>query len=131
MRTRPGVGMANIPSLWVTHGGGGTFNGIWSPNTYASAGLYVSDTNTPGHVYEISVEHHVRNEIVLNRVANWELLAPQTEEEFGESRNAVSLEIRDSHDILIANYHGYRVTRTVGPGTCGGAAIRRARHSFP
>jgi hypothetical protein len=103
------------PSLWVTHGGGGTFNGIWSPDTYASAGLYVSDTNTPGHVYEISVEHHVRNEIVLNRVANWELLAPQTEEEYGESRNSVSLELRDSHDITIANYHGYRVTRTLGP----------------
>jgi sugar lactone lactonase YvrE len=109
------------PSLWVTHGGGGTFNGIWSPNTYASAGLYVSDTNTPGHVYEISVEHHVRNEIVLNRVANWELFAPQTEEEFRESRNAVSLEIRDSHDILVTNYHGYRVTRTLGPAP---AAVR-------
>ena len=108
------------PSLWV-RGGGGTFNGIWSPNTYASAGLYVSDTNVPGHVYEISVEHHVRNEIVLNRVSNWELLAPQTEEEYGESLNAVSLEIRDSHDILIANYHGYRVTRTLGPAP---AAVR-------
>src|SRR6201999_3064105 len=103
------------PSLWVTHGGGGTFNGIWSPDTYASAGLYVSDTNTPGHVYEISVEHHVRNEIVFNRVSNWELLAPQTEEEYRESLNSVSIEVRDSHDILIANYHGYRVTRTVGP----------------
>ena len=108
------------PSLWV-RGGGGTFNGIWSPNTYASAGLYVSDTNVPGHVYQISVEHHMRNEIVLNRVANWELLAPQTEEEAGESRDAVSLEIRDSHDILIANYHGYRVTRTLGPAP---AAVR-------
>ena len=109
------------PSLWVTRGGGGTFNGIWSPNTYASAGLYVSDTDTPGHVYEMSVEHHVRNEIVLNRVSNWEFLAPQTEEEYRESRNAISLEIRDSHDILIANYHGYRVTRTTGPAP---AAVR-------
>jgi hypothetical protein len=102
------------PSLWVRQGGG-TFNGIWSPNTYASAGLYVSDTDTPGHVYEISVEHHSRNEIVLSRVQHWELLAPQTEEEYGESRHAVSLEIRNSADILIANYHGYRVTRTLGP----------------
>jgi sugar lactone lactonase YvrE len=109
------------PSLWVTNGGGGTFNGIWSPDTFTSAGLYVSDTDTPGHVYEISVEHHVRNEIVLDRVANWEFLAPQTEEEFRESLNAVSIEIRDSHDILIANYHGYRVTRTVGPAP---AAVR-------
>jgi len=109
------------PSLWVTNGGGGTFNGIWSPDTFASAGLYVSDTTTPGHVYEISVEHHVRNEIVLDGIANWEFLAPQTEEEFRESLNAVSIEIRDSHDILIANYHGYRVTRTVGPAP---AAVR-------
>lgn len=112
------------PSLWVTHGGGGTFNGIWSPDTYASAGLYVSDTDTPGHVYEISVEHHVRNEMVLNRVSNWELLAPQTEEEYGESRNAVSLEIRDSHDILVANYHGYRVTRTLGPAPSAARVYR-------
>ena len=103
------------PSLWVTQGGGGTFNGIWSPATYAGAGLYISDTSTPGHIYEISVEHHMRNEIILNRASHWELLAPQTEEEFGESKNAVSLEIRDSKDILVANYHGYRVTRTLGP----------------
>ncbi len=109
------------PSLWVTRGGGGTFNGIWTPNTYASAGLYISDTDTPGHVYETSIEHHVRNEIVLNRVSNWEFLAPQTEEEYRESRNTISLEIRDSHDILIANYHGYRVTRTTGPAP---AAVR-------
>lgn len=109
------------PSLWVTDGGGGTFNGIWSPDTYAGAGFYVSDTSTPGHVYEMSIEHHVRNEVVLDRVAHWELLAPQTEEEFGESRNAVSLEIRDSRDILVANYHGYRVTRTLGPAP---AAVR-------
>jgi hypothetical protein len=102
------------PSLWV-RGGGGTFNGIWSPNTYASAGLYVSDTDVPGHVYEMSVEHHVRNEFVFDRVSNWELLAPQTEEEYGEGKLAFSLEIRDSHDILIANWHGYRVTRTIGP----------------
>src|SRR3569833_3108439 len=112
------------PSLWVTNGGGGTFNGIWSPDTFASAGLYVSDTTTPGHVYEISVEHHVRNEIVLDHVANWEFLAPQTEEEFRESLNAVSFEIRDSHDILIANYHGYRVTRTVGPAPSAARVYR-------
>jgi hypothetical protein len=66
------------PSLWVSHGGG-TFVGNWSPDTYASAGLYVSDTEIPGHVYEMSVEHHVRNEIVLNHVSHWEFLAPQTE----------------------------------------------------
>ncbi|MBO9707317.1 MAG: SMP-30/gluconolactonase/LRE family protein [Caulobacter sp.] len=103
------------PSLWVTNGGGGTFANIWSPSTYAYSGIYVSDTQTPGRIYQASVEHHVRTEITLNRVANWELLAPQTEEEAGEGEDTVSLEIRDSHDILVANYHGYRVTRTRRP----------------
>jgi hypothetical protein len=103
------------PSLWVTNGGGGTFSNLWSPSTYAYSGIYVSDTQTPGHIYQASVEHHMRTEISLNRVANWELLAPQTEEEAGEGEDTVSLEIRDSRDILVANYHGYRVTRTRKP----------------
>ena len=103
------------PSLWVTRGGGGTFANIWSPSTYARAGVFVSNTSTPGHVYELSNEHHVRTEIGLDRVSHWEFLAPQTEEEWGESRDAASFEIRDSHDVLIANYHAYRVTRSVQP----------------
>lgn len=103
------------PSLWVTGGGGGTFNGVWTPDTYAQAGMYVSDTTTPGHVYQLSAEHHARAEIVLDRVRNWEFLAPQTEEEAGESRDAVALEVRNSRDILFANYHGYRVTRSLQP----------------
>ncbi len=99
-------------SLWVTDGGGGTFANIWSPSTFAHPGILISDTETPGRIIQASVEHHVRTEIGINRVANWELLAAQTEGEAGESGDAVALEIRDSHNILIANFHGYRVTRT-------------------
>ena len=102
-------------SLWVTDNGGGTFNGLWTPNTYAHAGLYVSNTSTPGHVYEMSAEHHARAEIVLDGVRNWNFYAPQTEEEAGESRNAVALEVRNSRNILFANFHGYRVTRSIQP----------------
>ncbi|WP_277980001.1 glycosyl hydrolase family 28-related protein [Sphingomonas phyllosphaerae] len=103
------------PSIWVTDGGGGTFAAIWSPNTLASAGFYVSDTTTPGHVYELSAEHHYRAEIVLDHVENWEFLAPQTEQEVRDGVNAVSTEIHRSRNILFANYHGYRVTRTIKP----------------
>ena len=106
---------AQYPSIWVTNGGGGTFANVWTPDTYAQAGFAVSDTKTAGHVYELSSEHHVRTEITLNDVQNWEFLAPQTEEEAGEGQDTVSLEIRNSRDILIANYHGYRVTRTLKP----------------
>jgi len=103
------------PSIWVTDGGGGTFSAIWSPNTLAQAGFYVSNTKTPGHVYELSAEHHYRAEIVLDGVENWEFLAPQTEQEVADGVNAVSTEMRNSRNILFANYHGYRVTRTAKP----------------
>jgi hypothetical protein len=99
-------------SLWVTAGGGGTFANIWSPSTFAHPGILISDTDTPGRIIQASVEHHVRTEIALNRVSNWELLAAQTEGEAGESGDAVALEIRNSRNILVANFHGYRVTRT-------------------
>jgi sugar lactone lactonase YvrE len=103
------------PSLWVTRGGGGTFANIWTPNTFAQAGFYVSDTKTPGHVYELSTEHHVRNEIKFDHVENWDINAPQTEEEAGESPESLSLELDWSKNITIANYHAYRVTRTRAP----------------
>jgi hypothetical protein len=103
------------PSLWVTHGGGGSFADIWTPNTFAQAGFYVSDTKTPGHVYELSTEHHVRNEIKFDHVENWDINAPQTEEEAGESPESLSLEFDWSSNITVANYHGYRVTRSRAP----------------
>lgn len=106
---------AQYPSIWVTDNGGGTFADVWSPNTFAQAGFYVTNTRTPGHVYEMSVEHHARNEIVLDNVHGWEFLAPQTEQEVGDGPDAVSLEIRNSSDLLFANYHAYRVTRSYHP----------------
>jgi len=103
---------AQYPSLWVTRGGGGSFANIWTPNTYAQGGFYVSDTKTPGHVYELSAEHHLFNEIKLERVENWDFNAPQTEEEAPSSPESVSFEITSSKNISINNYHAYRVTRT-------------------
>ncbi len=115
----PGGGSAawdlQYPSIWVTQGGGGTFADIWTPNTNSQAGFYVTDTKTPGHVYEISVEHHVRNEIKLERVENWDINAAQTEEEQLDSPEAVSLEIAWCKNITLANYHAYRVTRSRAP----------------
>ena len=90
---------SQYPSLWVTDGGGGTFADIWTPSTFAQAGMYVSDTDTPGHIYELSSEHHVRNEVKLLRVKNWEIDALQTEEERGESGFALPLSIAISRLI--------------------------------
>jgi len=109
---------SQYPSLWVTDGGGGTFADIWTPSTFAQTGLTVSDTDTPGHVYELSSEHHVRNEVKLVRVKNWEFDALQTEEERGESGFALPLSIEQSSNITIANYHGYRVVSSYQPFPC-------------
>ena len=49
-------------SLWITNGGGGSFRDIWTANEYSSAGLYISHTDTPGRIYGMSLEHHLRNE---------------------------------------------------------------------
>jgi hypothetical protein len=114
------------PSLWVADGGGGTFANIWTPNTFAQSGFLVSNTKTPGHVYELSNEHHVRNEIKFDHVENWDINAPQTEEEAGESPESLSLEIDDCRNLTIANYHGYRVTRSRAPFP---AAVRIYRSS--
>jgi sugar lactone lactonase YvrE len=48
-------------------------------------------------------------------VENWEIDALQTEEERGESANALPLEIARSHNITIANYHSYRVISSYQP----------------
>jgi len=103
------------PSLWVTNGGGGTFLDIWTPSTFAQAGMLVSDTSTEGRVYEMSSEHHVRHEIQLHNVSNWRIYALQTEEERGEGGFALPLEIAGSSNITVANFHIYRVISTFQP----------------
>jgi hypothetical protein len=101
------------PSLWIT--GGGTFVGLWTPSTFAQAGLYISDTSTEGRIYELSSEHHVRNEVVLDHASNWQIYALQTEEERGEGGFALPLDIRDSSNITFANLHMYRVVSSYQP----------------
>jgi len=103
------------PSLWITDGGGGTFVNIWTPSTFAQAGLYISNTATSGRVYELSSEHHVRNEVVFDNVSHWQIYALQTEEERGEGGFALPLEIRNSSDITISNLHMYRVVSSYQP----------------
>ncbi|MEI6107020.1 MAG: glycosyl hydrolase family 28-related protein, partial [Opitutae bacterium] len=100
---------AQYPSLWVTAGGGGTFKGIWTPSPFASAGLAVTDTSTSGRIYALSSEHHVRHEVTLRNVSNWQIYALQTEEERGESPAALPLEIDRCSHLTIANFFIYRV----------------------
>ena len=102
-------------SLWVTDGGGGTFFDIWTPSTFASAGMLVSDTSTEGRIYEMSSEHHVRHELQFRNVSNWRIYALQTEEERGESSFALPLEIDRCANLTFTNFHIYRVISSFQP----------------
>lgn len=102
-------------SLWVTNGGGGTFKDIWSASTYAAAGVYVSHTHTPGRIYALSVEHHVRNEVRFNQVTGWRVYALQLEEESRESTECQPMEIVDCHNLVFANLYMFRVIRVNKP----------------
>jgi SMP-30/Gluconolactonase/LRE-like region/Pectate lyase superfamily protein len=106
---------SQYPSLWVTDGGGGTFLDIWTPSTFAHAGMLVSDTETPGRAYQISSEHHVHNEIEVRNAAHWSFYALQTEEEWGEGGLCLPIEIDSSSDITFANFHSYRVIHSYQP----------------
>jgi hypothetical protein len=110
--SRPDHWGHQYPSIWVKDGGGGTFLGVWSPGSYSQSGFYITNTKTPGYVYELSNEHHLYVEIKLDHVENWEFHAPQTEEESASSPDAVAIELKDSKNILFANFHAYRVTRS-------------------
>jgi len=101
------------PSLWIT--GGGTFVGIWTPSTFAQAGIYISNSSAGGRIYELSSEHHVRNEVVLDHASNWEIYALQTEEERGEGGFALPLDVRNSSNVTFANLHMYRVVSSQQP----------------
>ena len=106
---------SQYPSLWVTAGGGGTFLDLWTPSTFAQAGMLVSDTETEGRVYQMSSEHHVRYEVQVRNAAHWRFYALQTEAERGESGFALPLEIDSSRDITVANFHAYRVISSYQP----------------
>ena len=110
-----GRGGAQYPSIWVTQGRRRDVPHALDGAPNAQSGFYVSDTTTPGVVYELSAEHHLYGEIKLDRVENWEFHAPQTEEEVSSSPEAVAFEISDSKNITIANYRAYRVTRSYNP----------------
>lgn len=102
-------------SLWVTNNGGGTLKDIWTASSYAANGFYVSNTSTPGRVYAMSLEHHVRSEARLEGVSNWKFYAFQFEEEGKEGKDCKMMEVSNSHDLMFVNVWMYRVIRAFVP----------------
>ncbi len=102
-------------SLWVTENGGGTIKDVWTASTYATSGLYVSNTSTPGRIYAMSLEHHVRNEARFTNTANWKVYCFQLEEESVEGTECQPVEMQGCSDITFANLYMFRVIRINEP----------------
>jgi len=111
----------------IIRGGGGIFRGCWPHNTGSKLGLRVENTASPGKIYQISVEHHLRIESQYFNVRNWEIYAQQTEEENPAGAEANAIEIQDSQNLQFANTYLYRVSRNVLPKT-DAVIVRRSDH---
>lgn len=106
-------------SFWVTNNGGGIIKDIWTASSYAASGFYVSHTTTPGRVYAMSLEHHVRNEARFDNVSNWRMYAFQFEEEGLEGKDCKMLEVSNSSNLQFINLWMYRVIRAYTPQEFG------------
>lgn len=102
-------------SLWITDGGGGTFKDIWTANSYALNGIFVSDTKTEGRIYAMSVEHHIRNEAFIKNVSNWKFYAFQFEEEYTEGPDCQPIELQNCDNLVFANLYLFRTIRLLTP----------------
>lgn len=94
-------------TLWI-RGGAGIFKNIWSNDNYAQEGLYLSDTDKPGRMYMISVEHHGETEVRMDRVKNWAFICLQTEEAFLNDFTT-SIICNYCEDCLFVNLFEYRM----------------------
>lgn len=102
-------------SLWITNGGGGVFKDLWSASPYAEAGITITNTETSGRMYAISLEHHVRSEMKLYQVRNWSFYAIQTEEEKAEGLECLPVELVSCEDISFINFFLFRVVAVDRP----------------
>ena len=101
-------------SIWVTDGGGGTFKNFWAPDSRAKCAFFISNTKTPGKIYEVSIEHHKDIEVKLENVENWSFYALQLEEDKG-SEKALGIYMKDCRNILFANLRSHRTTGVWDP----------------
>ena len=106
-------------SLWITNNGGGTIKDVWTASMYAASGLYISETKTPGRIYAMSLEHHVRTEARFHNVANWKIYAFQFEEEGREGPDCYMAEMSNCQNIEMVNVWMYRVIRAFMPKRIG------------
>ena len=106
-RRPPRLGKDQLHTLWI-RGGAGVFKNIWSNDGRSLEGLYITDTDKPGRMYMISVEHHGEAEIRMENVSNWTFVSLQTEEAY-HADFTTSLICDHCEDCTFVNLFQYRM----------------------
>jgi hypothetical protein len=127
--SRTKTGNEELYGLWITGGGAGIFRGVWTPSESATAGLVIADTANPGTMYQMSVEHHRRVEMIMRNVRNWTFYTMQTEEVSGCERTA-SLEMEGCGHLKFVNYFMYHNSGTNTPFEYGVRAANSGDINF-
>jgi hypothetical protein len=127
--SRTKTGNEQLYGLWITGGGAGTFRGIWTPSESATAGLVITDTANPGTMYQMSVEHHRRVEMIMRNVRNWTFYTMQTEEVSG-CEGTASLEMEGCGHLKFVNYFLYHNSGTNIPFEYGASVANSSDISF-
>jgi hypothetical protein len=125
---RSSFGNGQKHAVWITDGGGGIFKNIWINDRKPKMAFYVSNTATPGRIYEISVEHHKDVEVTLENVENWAFYALQLEEDRG-SEKTLGIYMADCKNILFANLVSHRTSGVWEPYFTG-IQMRNSRDIF-
>lgn len=102
-------GKGQTHTIWITDGGAGIFKNFWINDKRTKLAFFVSQTKSPGKIYEISIEHHKDMEVSFDNVENWSVYALQLEEDRG-CEKTLGIFIRDSRNILFANLICHRTT---------------------
>jgi hypothetical protein len=102
-----GRGEGQLRSIWI-RGGRGTLRSVWVSNILAGEGIRVTKPGKGGRFYLVSVEHHKRNEVVLDGVEDWTFAALQTEEQSSDGQTT-AIKIRKGRNLRFANLFLYRV----------------------
>ena len=134
--TGPDGGNTEV-SMWVD-GGHGVFADIWSCNSYADGGFWVTNSSGPGVAYQLSSEHHDGHELWIRNSSNWKVWAMQTEDRSPDSDSTCSVRVDASANVSVGGlFSYYAANRTslaaieLGSGTVAFEAYNlRTYHSY-
>ena len=104
--------------LLITNGGGGIFRNNWPHGTNARIGLRVENTETPGKIYQMSVEHHMRVESEFDNVRHWKCMRSRPRRRIPPVPTPMRWISKTPEDFCCQHLHVSRVAQRAAQDLC-------------